>query len=188
VVRADHDLVVETEPVADASGDDDPHPIVDVDDGGHAIRPPSAAELPVVRASDADHDRTVAEDDGELRDTHPVAADEAPNLVPPNTLRGPDRRRPPDRWGHSIGAAPSPRGWLIHVLRSGIGPETQSGHLKHSFRGHLPREWWARGDLNSCAAGVGGCALVACSGAERGLCPIGRPPRAVWSGLVLPRF
>lgn len=97
--------------MADAMGDDDAHPIVDIDDGGHPIRTTVAAELPMGRPRDADDDRTGTEDGGELRDADPVAADEAPHLVPPDAPRDPDRRWSPCGWGHPI--------WAIAALAVG---------------------------------------------------------------------
>lgn len=96
-IRADDDLTGETELVANALGDDDPHPTVDVDDGRHPIRTPAATELPVVLSGDADHHGSVADDIEELRDAHAVAADEAAYIVPPDAARVPNRRRSPDR-------------------------------------------------------------------------------------------
>ncbi len=34
-----------------------------------------------------------------------------------------------------------------HLFVPGISPETQSGHLKHAFRGHLPRIYVGEGGL-----------------------------------------
>ena len=135
--------------MTDTSGDHHPHPIVDVDDRRHPVGPAADPELPVILGSDPDDRRgSAANDRLELGDTDPITANELADFVLPDASSGEDRRRSPGQIGPPVRALGPARRRHITMLRSGVGPETQSGHLKHSFRGHLPREWWARGDLN----------------------------------------
>ena len=86
--------------------------------------------------------------------------------------RGGRRRRAGQRTSSSavmVGRRSGRRGCggRCEVLGSCIDPSSTSNSL---LCGLQPNEWWARGDLNSCAAGGVGCRPVVFSRPEQGEC------------------
>jgi len=82
------------------------------------------------RPRDADDDRTVAEDGCELRDAHPIAADEAPHLVPPGAPGDRDLGGGRHAAGATRPGSPALRRRPIHVLVTGVGPENAKWSLE----------------------------------------------------------